>query len=90
MLLLLVEVMLTLVRMTLGTYARGICSPMRVEILVTGCTQAGHEDALYIDKDLTKKLKKRLIHSAKEPRPKVRGPTTWTIARHDGPNHLGL
>ena len=20
----------------------------------------------------------------------VRGPTTWTIARHDGPNHLGL
>eukprot|EP01051_Picozoa_sp_SAG22_P006317 SAG22_NODE_408_length_10942_cov_6.157429_2_plen_372_part_00 len=31
----------------------------------------GHEDALYIDKDLTKKLKKRLIHSAKEPKPKA-------------------
>jgi hypothetical protein len=31
---------------------------------------AEHEDRLYIHKDTTKKLKKRLVHSAKEPKPK--------------------
>ena len=39
----------------------------------------------YYNKPLTLKL-----FNYAGARCEVRGPTTWTVIRHDGPNHLGL
>ena len=47
---------------------------------------------IFIDDEApeAKRRSTNILEEQKQQIQQVRGPTTWTIIRHNGPNHLGL